>query len=228
MPISRFPSSVIVLVLSFFAALHGATSARDSDVQVPGYTFPYLTERCPSERCPVGRWLACEATPIRERPGTTQKVVGQIGRGGFFEVNDGALLTLQPGEVKVTRAVRQGANLYEAGDTLFVLGHFGEGWFDAVHKGKPVRVDSFWPWRFAGGGEISGELVREEVTEFWLKTSVDAKPGWVLNTRHYRSLLKDDEVTLVPPSWRVVLPDGSVGPLVCPTRGRSLFVSPGG
>ncbi len=143
MPRIRFAAPVMALVLSSLPALHWATSAKDGDVQVPGYTFPYLTERCPSESCPVGRWLACDATPIRERPGTTQKVVGQIGRGGFFEVNDGALLTIQPGEVKVTRGVRQGSNVYEAGDTVFVLGHFGEGSFDAVHKGKPVRVEIF-------------------------------------------------------------------------------------
>lgn len=208
-PASQFNACSLtrLVVLVAWLAAGGATVTALPQLTT-GYSFPHLIERCPAETCPVGRWLACEVTPIRQRPGATQEIIGRVSRGGLFDVIDGALLVLQPGEVRVTRSIRQGANVYERGDVLSILGHFGEGVFAAVHRANLVDVEIFWPWRHGSGWTISGELVREEVTEFWLKTSVDARPGWVLNTLHDRASSGRDV--------KLVSGYGKVGPLMCP------------
>jgi hypothetical protein len=63
--------------------------------QVPGYFFPHrLRLDCPSEACVLGRWIACADTPVRERPGTSQWVVGQFAKGSRFPVVGAELLKL--------------------------------------------------------------------------------------------------------------------------------------
>jgi hypothetical protein len=194
----------LVLAFAVLVSPFQSTPGVGGDVQIPGYTFPYRVNlRCPSENCALGRWLACANTTVREKPGTLERALGQIPRDGRFPVVGGILLSLEPGIVRVTRDVRQRVDgvehLYKAGDTLFLLGHLGEGWFAAVHDGKATTVEVFWPWKPAGGFRIAGDLLREATTERWMQTSFGRQPGWVL----------DDS--------GVVSPYGRFEPLRCPT-----------
>jgi len=169
--------------------------------QTPGYFFPHrLALECPTESCVLGSWLACGDTVVRERPGTTQWGVGRIPRGTRFPVLGADLLTLEPGLVRITREVRQGDHLFKAGDTLLVLGHIGEGFFAVSNQtGSTTTVELFWPWKHAGGFDVAGELVRDAVTERWMRTNMGGRPGWVL----------DDEENLISPA-------GQTEPMRCP------------
>jgi hypothetical protein len=189
----------------FASSVQSTPKVTGDTVQIPGYTFPYRVDlSCPSEDCVLGLWLACANTPVREKPGKSQPVLGQIPRDGRFTVVGGALLSIEPGIVRVTSDVHQRVDgvehVYKTGDTLFLLGHVGVGWFAAVHNGQPADVEIFWPWQHAGGFPIAGDLIRDATTELWMQTSINRQSGWLL----------DDA--------GVISPYGRVEPLRCPTR----------
>ena len=149
---------------------------------VPGYSFPYVLHlECPSEVCRNGRWLACRTTSVWSAPGARQ-LVGRISAGEYFQVVGTARLVRQAGIVRVTEDVRQPGrgteDHYAVGDTLFVIGHLGEGWFAAVHNGRTVSVDVFWPDPIGGGWRPQGKVLREHQSEVWLQTSVNGRAGW--------------------------------------------------
>ena len=167
--------------------------------QVPGYFFPHrLRLDCPTEACVLGRWIACADTPVRERPGTSQWLVGQVPKGARFPVVGAELLTLEPGVVRVNRDVEQAGRLFKTGETLILLGRVGEGFYFISSQGRSGTIEVFWPWKRQSGVNEAAELIRDAVTERWMQTTITGKPGWVL-----------DDGTVLSPA-------GQVEPLKCP------------
>ena len=190
------------MLLGFILLVAACASHRQSaGVEVPGHSFPQTTDlECPNESCRLGEWLACARVDVRANPGATQPLIGRFVRGDRFEITAGTLLTIQPGVVRVTREVRQpdreGGQVYRVGDTIYLLGHITEGFFAAIHNGRRVRTDIFWPWQYAGGYQIDGELIRDAISERWMRTSLAQRTGWVL-----------DNADVVSPAPSMTCPD---------------------
>ncbi len=149
--------------------------------------FPMvLPVGCPtSEACPAGLWRACDSLPVLEDPGASTAPVAWLARDQTFAVETGALVVQVPGVVRVLEDTRkpwwpEREVNFVAGDTLFVLGHRGEGYFNVWYLGQMVAVEIFWPWESGGGWEIRGEVLQEEESEAWHRVATDAgKLGWI-------------------------------------------------
>jgi hypothetical protein len=156
-------------------------------VSVPGYRFPWSTDLgCPNASCPFEPWWACATVDVREAAGSAGPVSWRLSKGDRFEAWASLLLTLEPGEVRVTRDIRQGSGVhqrvYRNGDTLYVLGHIANGRFAAIHRDRPVTVEVFWPLSPAGNYPVAGELIRPEVSERWIGVVQGERSGWILQS----------------------------------------------
>ena len=164
---------------------------RPSAASVPGYGFPWATDLgCPNQACSFGHWLACATVDVRDAPGSVESVTWRLSRGERFEAWAGILLTLEPGEVRVTREFRQdkgvAQRVYRAGDTLHLLGHLAGQRFAAIHNGRPVTVDLFWPSKTGAGHPIAGALVRADVSQRWMLAVQGERSGWILQNADVR------------------------------------------
>jgi hypothetical protein len=173
------------------------------DTSVPGYAFRWATDLgCPNDTCTFGTWLACAAVDVHDAVGTAEPASWRLSRGDRFEAFAGLLLTLQPGEVRVTREIRQGSRadqrIYHAGDTLHLLGQLAGQRFAAIHKDRPVTVDLFWSSKPASNHPVAGELVRADVGERWMFVVNGERTGWILHTPDVHP------------------PDGRTDPRTCP------------
>jgi hypothetical protein len=141
---------------------------------------------CPnSEACPAGPWRACDSLPVLATPGASTEPLAWLVHDEGFIVETGALLVHVPGAVRILADTRKpwwpGREVeFLAGDTLFSLGHRGEGYFNIWYAGEVVVTEIFWPWKWGGGWEIRGEVLQEEVSHAWHRVATDGgKLGWI-------------------------------------------------
>ena len=173
--------------LSYPAQLLGTREAvREAVITPEELSFPMIFPRgcLRGEACYPGTWVACDSVAVVEGPLTPDRVTTWIVRNEPFEVQEANTLVLVPGVVRVARDTREGAGpdkqLYRAGDTLYVLDHYGEGFFHVWYQRGVFAVELFWPWERAGGFEISGEVLQELESEVWLRVETRGGiRGWV-------------------------------------------------
>ena len=117
-------------------------------------TFPHVIEdSCPGEFCNYGDDRACTTIPVYTNIGDTTDVVATLEREERVEVLTGATVVDQPGIVAVTRPRSRGpynsdfekGDIFQPGDTLYVLGYRGEGYYDVWFEGAFIDTDQFWP-----------------------------------------------------------------------------------
>jgi len=178
-----------------------------------------IPAQCQSEVCLPGSWLACDTVSIHTAPDGAARAIGSLTRHEVFEVVGASTRVLSAGIVRVTRDVRRtsasGPYQFFAGDTVYVLDHRGEGFFNVWHQGRLVRdVEVFWPGRAWSGFEIAADVLQEPTTEFWL--NIVTRPGlrgWLLeNERMLNPLARTQE-----PTPRSSTPVPVVLTTVCPS-----------
>ena len=90
--------------------------------------------------------------------------------------------------VAVTRSSRpvpflSGEDIFQPGDTLYVLDYLGEGFYNTWCQGEFYETERFWPgpdFFTAADHEYSGSVVQEAVNGFWVQIrSTNQREGWV-------------------------------------------------
>lgn len=164
----------------------GEAGSEAGPSEPDGLVFPATFQvQCQSEVCIPGRWLACDSVPVVEAPLRADRVVGWLTGGDWFEVPGANIVVREPGIVRVVRGFEQGDRLaqtvYRPGDTVYILGYRGEGHFTVWYRGGLTTADVFWPWSRGTVEDPTGDLLREAVTEFWIRAEMeDGTLGWVL------------------------------------------------
>ena len=183
----RLPAAAILVLC--FACTHTGSPEADPLGVPEGLTFPMLLQAgCRNEKCMGGTWAACDSLPVVQAPWRPAQVIAWLTRNEQFEVQDANTVVVVPGVVLVTQDIRQGffgtegtEEPFSAGDTLYVLDYRSEGRFNVWHRGGVFRVVAFWPWSGQPGPTGLAEVLRESVSEFWLRVETQSGiRGWVL------------------------------------------------
>ncbi|MCG8468870.1 MAG: endonuclease/exonuclease/phosphatase family protein [Gemmatimonadetes bacterium] len=152
----------------------------------PGLVFPYRSEpACPGEGCSYGEWLACDYVPLYETPGDPSSRRESLSPDERFEVETGAVITDVPGVVVVKESARapwvETSPAFVPGDTLYVLGYAGDGFFDTWYHGSFLEVEAFWSWETHVDPDeaFAGEVIQERESSFWVRLERAGLERWV-------------------------------------------------
>ena len=141
-------------------------------------SFPYVVEpACPGEGCTYDEWLTCGTVPVYASLGDPRDPVVTLEANERFEVLTGAVVVDRPGIVAVTRPSRpvpflSGEDIFQPGDTLYVLDYLGEGFYNTWFQGEFYETEQFWPgpdFFTAPDHEYGGNVVQEAVTGIWVQ-----------------------------------------------------------
>ena len=165
-------------------------SAPDSETPMSSeLLFPYVVQpACPGEGCMFDEWLACGAVPVYASLGVAMNPVTTLEANERFEVLTGAVVVDSPGIVAITRPSRpvpflDGEDIFQPGDTLYVLDYLGEGFYNTWFKGAFFETAQFWPgpdFFTSSDYEYGGSVVHEGESRFWVQIrSDDQEEGWV-------------------------------------------------
>jgi len=157
--------------------------------------LPYIIPNdCQLECCRLGDWHTTFAPlPVAKGPIDTQRVA-VIPPRTAFHVDSTVIVVRQAGVAVVTKPVRmqqysRDSTMLMPGDTVYLLNYEGNDSFRAVVHGKIQYVDGFWGAGGPGMGKPAdtpsyGKVLREEVTEWWVRVARPAKyVGWANMTQ---------------------------------------------
>ena len=152
-------------------------------------SFPYVVEpACPGEGCMYDEWLACAAVPVYANMGGATESITTLDANERFSVLTGAVVVESPGIVAITRPSRpvpflEGEDIFQPGDTLYVLEYLAEGFFNTWFQGSFFETAQFWPGPNlfpSSSYEFGGSVVQEVESSFWVRIrSADQGEGWV-------------------------------------------------
>ena len=152
-------------------------------------SFPYVVEpACPGEGCMYDEWLACAAVPVYASLGDATESISTLEVNERFSVLTGAVVVESPGIVAITRPARpvpflEGEDIFQPGDTLYVLDYLGEGFYNTWFEGSFFETDQFWPgpdFYPSSDYEYRGSVVQEVESSFWIQIrSEDQGERWV-------------------------------------------------
>lgn len=152
---------------------------------------PYLTRMaCPGECCQLGGWVALQRTPVFRAARDTTTVAFVLQAGDSVVADSSELWADRIGLVTVPA---RGARLEEwdpvpapppsPGDTLYLVGYLGEGFWDARYRGAAYAVPGFWPdpGNAPDAGTAPGaRLLTPVETQWWVHLRRPAgDAGWL-------------------------------------------------
>jgi hypothetical protein len=114
-------------------ALLACISFAARDASADGPPLPYVDRgACPFECCAYREWSVEADTPIRSRRDPKAPVVFTAGRGETVHGLTGAVVTVEPGRVRVLQDGRLGAEgdgpAVSKGTLIYNLHYLGEGY----------------------------------------------------------------------------------------------------
>lgn len=152
-------------------------------------SFPYVVQpACPGEGCMFDEWLACAAVPVYASLGDAAALITTLEANEQFSVLTGAVVVESPGVVAITRPSRpvpflDGEDIFQPGDTLYVLDYLGEGFYNTWFEGSFFETEQFWPgpdYFPSSDYEYGGSVVQEVGSSFWVQIrSGNRDEGWV-------------------------------------------------
>ena len=165
-------------------------SAPDSEAPtLADLSFPYVMQpACPGEGCMYDEWLACGAVSVYRSLGDSTDPVSTLEANERFEVLTGAVVVDSPGIVAIMHPSRpvpyvEGEDIFQPGDTLYVLDYVGEGFYNTWFQGSFFETEQFWPGPdfFTSSDYVYGGSVVQEVgSSFWVQIrSAEREEGWV-------------------------------------------------
>lgn len=145
---------------------------------------------CPFECCVYGEWRARAPLAVYARERDTTRVAFTLAAGEAFTGVSGTVHLDRVGVVRVRQPVEYGTadrpRRLEAGDTVYVLSHVGEGHFRVWHRGQVIEgVPGFWGDRVTpGGSRTPGELLRAPEPHWWARVrDRRGRTGWIYMQR---------------------------------------------
>ncbi len=156
-----------------------------SGQEAPRPTAPYVVQNaCPFECCAYGEWEALESFTAYERLRDTTSASLVVDEGTRFQALTGIEFVDTLGVVVVTRRVETGYKHgpFLPGDTVLVLNHWSEGYYDLWHRDEIIADSRFWasPSEYeAAEGRYGGMLVTPSYSEWWVQIrALDGRVWW--------------------------------------------------
>lgn len=149
---------------------------------------PYVERGgCPFECCVYGQWETVTDAPVFAAEGDTSTVAFILPAGQRFTAETGNVHVIQPGLAVATDTITLAsgspggtATRLEAGDTVHVLGHQGEGVYEFWRNGATFSGEAFWAMMPLSGRPAAGRLISEPITEWWVRVAESGGGnGWI-------------------------------------------------
>ncbi|MGA3286130.1 MAG: hypothetical protein ABSD46_01745 [Bacteroidota bacterium] len=143
-------------------------------------TFPYIEGACPFECCQFGRWITRSPLDVYNKEGDTSSLLFNICPGDTLTALNGYLHITRPGLVVVKKTI----DTLQIGDTLLVLGYFGEGTYSAYYKKSEITVTAFWPDPYyaesSDDSTYAGRMLVSPQMTWWVNIEDrHARKGWI-------------------------------------------------
>jgi hypothetical protein len=145
---------------------------------------------CPFECCTYGEWTSTSAIPLFAAERDRSQVVDTIPAGATFTALTGNVHVVGLQLVILTDTLRiwtsavdgntspSGEREFLPSDTLVVLDHVGEGFYNIWHDGEVRQVEWFW-WERQDGSSPA-RVVGDQETEWWVRAETgDGAVGWI-------------------------------------------------
>lgn len=142
---------------------------------------------CPFECCVYRDWTAETAIPVVSTPRSAAAPAFTIPKGQTFRADSGNLYVTGIARIAVTDTVPlgQGRPPLLPGDTIVLLDHVGEGYWNVFHRGAVLReVPGFWD---SEAPNTSGIRLGRYAKQWWVHvTAPDRRQGWFRADTTYR------------------------------------------
>lgn len=107
-------------------------------------TMPFVDNgACPFECCTYRSWTVDKPTVVKSAMRDAASVAFRLRKGDRVKGLTGAVITSQPGEVRVLKRTKIGKLTAQPGDTLYLLTYVGEGFHRVWYKGKITEEETY-------------------------------------------------------------------------------------